>query len=257
MAKRKIAKNNRGFKGIWIPAEYWLDENLKPMEMLFLVEIDSLDINGQGCFASNAHFADFFGVSKARCTQIINELVSKGYITNDLKYDGKQIVKRTLRVVNKFNTPIKKIKSPIKKTKYPYLENYEGSNTYISNTYSNNNILSSSQANNDDDPIRTISQSSYAKDVIYYLNQKTGKSYRYTTAKTRKLLNARFNEGFQIADFQKVIDNKVAEWGDDEKMNRFLRPETLFGTKFEGYLNEQPKKEVARKKDIPDYLQRF
>ena len=54
---------NRAFKGIWIPAEVWLNDGLSVMEKLFLVEIDSLD-NDSGCFASNAHFAEFFDISK-------------------------------------------------------------------------------------------------------------------------------------------------------------------------------------------------
>ena len=46
------------------------------------------------------------------------------------------------------------------------------------------------------------------------------------------------NEGFTVDDFKKVIDNKSAEWGKDSKMSKYLRPETLFGTKFESYLNQ-------------------
>ncbi|EMF0149414.1 hypothetical protein NXO50_001921 [Enterococcus hirae] len=80
MAERKIAKSNRGFKGIWIPASYWLDENLTIQEMLFLAEIDSLDIDEKGCYASNKHFSDFFGLTAGRCSQIITSLKDKGYI---------------------------------------------------------------------------------------------------------------------------------------------------------------------------------
>jgi len=46
------------------------------------------------------------------------------------------------------------------------------------------------------------------------------------------------NDGFTLEDFKTVIDKKCADWLNDAKMCKFLRPETLFGPKFEGYLNE-------------------
>ena len=116
----------RDFKGIWIPREIWLASELTLLEKIFLVEIDSLD-NDQNCYASNAYFAEFFGVSKGRCTQIIKSLEAKGFIQIQLIRDKKAIKKRVIRVVNKLNTPLSK-------TKYPYLENAEGNNTYLNNT---------------------------------------------------------------------------------------------------------------------------
>ncbi|SOC06352.1 uncharacterized phage protein (TIGR02220 family) [Ureibacillus xyleni] len=77
------------------------------------------------------------------------------------------------------------------------------------------------------------------KSIVDYLNEKAGTSYRYTSKKTRQLIRARFQEGFTEDDFQTVIIKKVCSWLHDEKMNKFLRPETLFGTKFESYLNEK------------------
>lgn len=76
-------------------------------------------------------------------------------------------------------------------------------------------------------------------EIISYLNTKCITRFRDTTDKTRTLIKARMNEKFTLDDFKKVIDNKSAEWLADEKMNKFLRPETLFGTKFESYLNEK------------------
>lgn len=75
-------------------------------------------------------------------------------------------------------------------------------------------------------------------EVIDYLNQKTGSSYKATTPKTIKLIKYRQKEGFTLEDFKTVIDKKVLLWGKDIKMSSYLRPETLFGTKFESYLNE-------------------
>ncbi|WP_339205859.1 conserved phage C-terminal domain-containing protein [Bacillus sp. FSL W8-1143] len=69
------------------------------------------------------------------------------------------------------------------------------------------------------------------------LNQMSEKNYRHTTPKTQQLIKARWNEGFRFEDFKKVILAKCYEWRDNPDMSKFLRPETLFGTKFEGYLN--------------------
>lgn len=77
------------------------------------------------------------------------------------------------------------------------------------------------------------------EDIISYLNEKAGKSYKHKTAKTRTLIKARFKDGFILEDFKQVIDIKTAQWLTDSNMNQYLRPETLFGTKFEGYLNEK------------------
>lgn len=76
------------------------------------------------------------------------------------------------------------------------------------------------------------------RDVIDYLNQQTGKNYKSTTKKNQTVIRARTDEGFTLNDFKQVIDNKVSEWKGTD-MEKYLRPETLFGTKFEGYLNQQ------------------
>lgn len=128
MAQRKITNTNRAFNGVWIPKKYWLDENLSPMEVLFMAEIESLD-GDNGCFASNNHFADFFGISAGRVSQIITSLKDKGYLAVSYNKNGKQVLNRVIRVVNKLNKGIKNTKDPIKKTKEGYLENAKGSNT--------------------------------------------------------------------------------------------------------------------------------
>lgn len=74
--------------------------------------------------------------------------------------------------------------------------------------------------------------------VIEYLNQVLGTKYRATSEKTRRLVAARRKEKYTFEDFKKVIDKKAAEWKGDDEFAKFLRPETLFSAKFEGYLNQ-------------------
>lgn len=74
------------------------------------------------------------------------------------------------------------------------------------------------------------------QEIVDYLNEKAGKRFKVND-KTKAHINARVNDGYTLPDFRAVIEKKVAEWRGTE-MDKFLRPETLFGTKFEGYLNQ-------------------
>lgn len=103
MAERIIRENRRAFKGVWIPAEFWLDKNLSIMEVIVLTEIDSLD-NENGCVASNKHFAEFTGLSKNRVSEIINGLKTKGYVNIQYFFDDFGQKRRTMRL----NQPVRK-----------------------------------------------------------------------------------------------------------------------------------------------------
>lgn len=72
-------------------------------------------------------------------------------------------------------------------------------------------------------------------DIINYLNMKANTAYKVSSKKSIEHIRARINDGFVYSDFVAVIDAKCSEWLMTE-MAQYLRPETLFGTKFEGYL---------------------
>lgn len=87
------------------------------------------------------------------------------------------------------------------------------------------------------------------EEIVEHLNQRTGKRYRASSGATRRHIVARWREGFTLDDFITVIDKKAAAWmGTD--MEPYLRPQTLFGTKFEAYLNE-PWPGTVRPRDAP------
>ena len=87
---------------------------------------------------------------------------------------------------------------------------------------------------------------------IVYLNQVANKRYKFVD-KTKRLLLARFKEGYTLEDFKQVIDIKTAEWKDSPEFSKYLRPETLFGSKFDGYLNQKPKTIRGKSEDnFPD-----
>jgi len=89
------------------------------------------------------------------------------------------------------------------------------------------------------------------KEIIDYLNEKAGTAYRSNTKKVSSVVDARVNEGATLGDFKKCIDNKVSSWRGGD-MEQYLRPETLFGTKFWGYTNEQKTNmlEVGNRDDL-------
>ena len=94
----------RKFKGIWIPNYVWLSKDLTLQEKVFLVEIDSLDNNG-GCYASNAYFGKFFGLSTTRVSLVIKSLIDKGYLISTINQNegNKRLLKTSLI---KFKDPI-------------------------------------------------------------------------------------------------------------------------------------------------------
>ena len=87
-------------------------------------------------------------------------------------------------------------------------------------------------------------------EVVSYLNQKASTAYRDKGKATTQFISARLNEGFSVEQLKLVIDKKVLQWKDDEKMKKYLRPATLFNSeKFEAYLNEPAEKAVSSWKE--------
>lgn len=92
-------------------------------------------------------------------------------------------------------------------------------------------------------------------EVVDYLNLRAGTRYRSTSEDTRKHIRARIDEGYTLEDFKAVIDHKVAEWKGTE-WEKFLRPSTLFGSKFEGYLNQREEQKPAKKTAFSNFAER-
>lgn len=85
----------------------------------------------------------------------------------------------------------------------------------------------------------SIEESNIYSQVVQYLNSKAKTKYRDNIESTKRLVKARLNQNFTLEDFKKVIDIKCKQWLNND-MKKYLRPETLFGNKFESYLNESP-----------------
>ena len=119
------------------------------------------------------------------------------------------------------------------------VNNVSSSDVSVNDTLTNTNITNTDVTNID------YNKEEIYKEVIDYLNMKIGSNYKHTTKSTQTKINARLNEGYNLDDFIAVIDKKSKEWL-GTNMEQYLRPETLFGAKFESYLNQKEvKKELS------------
>ena len=173
------------------------------------------------CWATNSYLSNQLNCTKKYISKLVAELKAKGFIDSTIEYktDSKEIENRYLKIVG---YPI-----PQKKDTYPINTN-EG---IPKNSEENNiNIINNNVEQN------STSYISQIKEIVEYLNLKISTSYKASTKATQKHINARLKEGYTVDDFKKVIDRKAEEWQNTE-MSKYLRPDTLFGAKFESYLN--------------------
>lgn len=153
-------------------------------------------------YGSIEYLSEWTGTSKQCVQYTLNNLVERGLLSK-ISRDGRTSLYRT---INPFEdkTEIKE-KNPIKE-----------------------------ESVNKKDNVDCVT-------ILSYLNQKTNSRFRLVSS-TEKLINQRLKEGYTIEDFFAVIDVKCKEWLDSAEWSKYLRPSTLFGNKFDTYLNQ--KKEI-------------
>lgn len=226
-----------------IPANVRYDESIRPNAKLLYGEITALCNDKGYCWASNQYFAELYKVSKTSISLWIKDLIHGGYITTELVYKegSKEILHRYLRIVNdptqqKLNTPIE--------------EKLKDNNTSFNNTINNTKDILSDKS----DVVPYL-------EIIDYLNLKAEKKFKCVPGH-KKYIKARWNEGYRLDDFKRVIDIKSKEWLNTPAV-KYLQPSTLFGTKFDQYLNQKDtnpigfnnnySKKTVRKEVLPDW----
>lgn len=106
------------------------------------------------------------------------------------------------------------------------------------------NIATESEAQPSDPPSPSPNPlNNICSKAVELLNSLSGSSFRSSTKTTQRLVSAREKDGYSLADIELVIRHQCRLWGNDEKMRKFLRPETLFGSKFEAYLSDARRSE--------------
>lgn len=158
------------------------------------------------------YLADWTNSTKQGVLRCLKSLIEKGLIAkNEKLING---VKFCEYRATKLNTVCNKSEYGIKQSLIPPIQQSLPNNLSLDNL------------------------SNKTKDIISYLNAKAGTNYRASSKATQQHINARFAEGYKVEDFKTVIDKKCAEWlGSD--FEQYLRPSTLFGSKFENYLNSR------------------
>lgn len=229
-----------------IPNSVFYDDELTDKQKLIFAEIYQLAQKSGYCFASNGYIADRLNVKPVTVSRAIAKLTEMNHIESIFEKDEytnvtrrKTYIKHKLKQEplseeirgsnSKDNTPItEEIRGAYQKSIKGVASNDKHNN--ISNNYINESEDIYSRADEKNDEL--INQ------IVNYLNEKTGKDFKATTKQTVSLIKARVRDGYNFDDFKKVIDTKTNQWQSKPDMNRYLRPQTLFGNKFEAYLQE-------------------
>ena len=218
---------NRDFKGVWIPKEIWLNEELTLLEKIIFVEIDSLD-NENHCTAGNDYFATFCNCSESKVTKAIKKLKDLDMI-EELSFDGRH---RKIRVV----------KSTMQSSK-----KYEAeSQNLLSNNIDNkqNNKLNNSKELLQNSPTFTFGKQTPKKDSLYTKCVTLIDSYDFSLwGNIRKLLIEYLRFRLSIKDkplytnMWKGMLNKLSELcNDDVKMYELVIKQSIE----RGYLSFYP-----------------
>ena len=241
-----------------IPANVRYDEDLKANEKLLYGEITALANKNGYCWAENNYFAELYGVKKRTVSGWVSNLEDKGYIRTKLIYQNgsRQVSKRYIYINH---PPIEEKSNRVgDESSTPYGKNIphpmeEKSKEELNNTSTNTTSTNTSSAKKGKIP---------HKEIIDYLNEKTEKKISYKSKGNRDLIQARWNEGYGLEDFKKVIDNKVEEWfgkgvvfSNGKPAENYLHPSTLFvAGNFDKYLNQDTQKPKDRSWEEWDFL---
>lgn len=226
MAESKVKRENY----ITVQGFMLTDLKLKGNELLIYACIYGFSQTENQVFNGGLQYlADWVNSTKQSVIKCLKSLEEKGYIIKKEKYING--VKSCEYYTTELNTLLNKVEYPIKQSLTGGIKQSLTNNIELDNLLDN------------------------IKEIVGYLNAKLGTRYMPANEKTQRLITARFNENrkYTVADFKEVIDKKVKEWKGTE-MEKYLRPETLFGTKFESYLNQ--KEATGRNSKIGEYMQR-
>lgn len=197
--------------------------HLKGNELIVYATIYGFTQDGEHWFyGTKGYLAEWCGATKVTVGSCLKSLVSKGFIERRERTEHGQL--RVEYRATKNVTPHQETCTPpVKNLVPPHQESLP---------------IDKIETQPSEEPNENIREIPYST-IIDHLNQRAGTRYRRGRS-TCALIRARWSEGYRLDDFERVIDVKCAEWlGTD--MAKYLRPETLFGGKFEGYLNQPAK----------------
>lgn len=203
----------------YIVVQGWMisELNLKGNELLIYACIYGFSQAENQVFnGSLQYLANWTNSTKQGVIKNLKSLVEKGYIQKtDKTFNG---VKFCEYRTTKFNSPVNKVAEGVKQSLPGGIEQSLPNNISFDNKE------------------KSIDIKEIYNSVVAYLNEKAGTNFKAASKATQQHINARIAEGFTLEDFKTVIDKKCLDWIGTE-WEQYLRPATLFGTKFESYLN--------------------
>ncbi|HFL2515551.1 TPA: conserved phage C-terminal domain-containing protein [Clostridioides difficile] len=256
----KLLRDIRERDWFWIENILIDREDLTIYEKMIYIVLARHSNEESFCFPSYKTISAKCGCSERQAKNVIKNLEEKGLIkkenrTRDNSNEKESNIYFVLTAKVGYACDAQHVVNMMHNPSAPHAQQVvhevHSNNTNINKTNLTNNIYSLTEQKEDKTNDKEIHNR-----IIDYLNEKADKSFKSTTKKTISLINSRLTEGFVEEDFYKVIDNKVHAWLEDAKMSVYLRPETIFGNKFESYLNEQTKmakngnEDVKRNKEV-------
>ena len=204
-----------------------------------LIEASDGIANDEGWFyKTSPSLEEETGLSNHKQSKIIEELTKLGILEQENKgMPMKRYFRINFQKIEElvFKKDSKNLKSSIEENEKQGFKNFESKDLKNSNAsiekISNNKELNNNNLN------KELNNNIY-KETVDYLNEKAGTKYKSSSKNTTKHIKARLNDGYTLEDFKIVIDKKCSEWLNTD-MEKYLCPDTLFGSKFEKYLNQK------------------
>lgn len=230
----------RGYFPLWRKIVDWgwyKDSNTKAVFLHLLLTMNhhkDSDFKGHKikkgqCVHGRKELSAVLGLSEMQIRTSIKHLIS----TNEI----------TIKATNKFT--IYTLTNSEKYFPSNYLNNQpRNQQTTNKQPTSNQQVTTSNNVKNVKNVKKEIPSIPFSE-IISDLNAVLKTSYKLSSVKTQQLLKSRWAEGYRLEDFKAVHQIKNREWKDDPKMSKYLRPETLYGNKFESYLNQKEVKKVG------------
>lgn len=180
------------------------------------------------------------GLSNHKQSKIIEELTKLGILEQENKgMPMKRYFRINFKKIEELVFKIQDLKNSntsIKENEKQGFKNFESKDLKNSNAciekISNNKEYINNNLN------KELNNNNIYIEAVDYLNQKAGTKYKSNSKNTTKHIKARLNDGYTLEDFKSVIDKKCSEWLNTD-MEKYLCPDTLFGSKFEKYLNQK------------------
>ena len=232
------------------------DPDLPGGSKLIYAYLSAFAGNNEECYPSVETIRKELGMTKTTMYKYMDILVEYGVVEKKQTYAGNLKSKVIYRITHEITKNVRVPKNSETGKNVSLVSEKIGIRDYgnsIQSERNSNNTNNNNIKNKKNKYIVEQNSTGYPfKEIIEYLNNRSGKNYRYTTKATQTHIRARFEEGFSLEDFKRVIDWKTSEWLGNDKMDRYLRPETLFGTKFESYLNESPVPQQEETREIEE-----